>query len=64
MKISQQRQATTIITIMLYLALTTFFAEEVAADHIIADFAELCNKRFSSKSSGDAINDPNYFKRY
>ena len=42
---------------MLYLALTTFLAEEVAAEYIIADFAELRNKRFSSKSSCDAIND-------
>ena len=27
---------------MLHLALTTFFAEEVATEYIIADFAELC----------------------
>ena len=41
---------------VLYMALTTFLAEEVAAEYIIADFAELCNKRFSGKSICDAIN--------
>ena len=35
----------------------TFLAEEVAAEYIIAYFAELCNKQFSSKNSCDAIND-------
>ena len=42
---------------MLYLALTAFLAEKVAAEYVIADFAELCNKRFFSKSICDAIND-------
>ena len=42
---------------MLYLARTIFLVEEVSAEYIIADFAELCNKRFSNKSSCDAIND-------
>ena len=40
LKISQQRQAT---TITLYLALTTFLVEEVAVGYIITDFAKLCN---------------------
>ena len=29
---------------MLYLPLTTFLAKEVAAEYIIAHFAELCNQ--------------------
>ena len=46
----------------MYLALTTFLAEEVAAEeHIAADLAQLCKKRFSSKSSCDAINDLSTF---
>ena len=39
----------------------TFLAEEVATEYVIADFAELCNKRFSSKSICDALNDCRHF---
>ena len=48
MKISQQRQE---------LSQNILLAEEVAAEYIIADYAELCNKQFSSKNNCDAIND-------
>ena len=41
----------------MYLALIILLAEEVAVEYIIADFAKLCSKQFSSKNGCDAVND-------